>query len=65
MLAQVEEEEEEEEDSDDSDGSDGSDRTISFSDDEVLQYYGLRGDDFTVRPNALLHQLEQRVCDWL
>eukprot|EP01050_Picozoa_sp_SAG11_P064092 SAG11_NODE_43981_length_160_cov_15.131148_1_plen_26_part_01 len=26
---------------------------MTFSDDEVLQYYGLRGDDFDVRPNAL------------
>eukprot|EP01050_Picozoa_sp_SAG11_P064412 SAG11_NODE_44371_length_156_cov_15.842105_1_plen_24_part_01 len=24
---------------------------MTFSDDEVLQYYGLRGDDFDVRPN--------------
>eukprot|EP01050_Picozoa_sp_SAG11_P060826 SAG11_NODE_40180_length_208_cov_41.211009_2_plen_33_part_01 len=30
---------------------------MTFSDDEVLQYYGLRGDDFDVRPNALLHNL--------
>eukprot|EP01050_Picozoa_sp_SAG11_P060526 SAG11_NODE_39822_length_220_cov_10.173554_1_plen_51_part_01 len=46
VSAQEEEEEDSEED------SDGSDKTMTFSDDEVLQYYGLRGDDFDVRPNA-------------
>eukprot|EP01050_Picozoa_sp_SAG11_P060670 SAG11_NODE_40000_length_214_cov_108.921739_1_plen_51_part_00 len=45
----------------DSDDSDGSDKTMTFSDDEVLQYYGLRGDDFDVRPNALLHKLRSGV----
>jgi len=53
-----------------SSGSDGSDRTLTYSDNDVLELFGFEGSDFSLRPNKLLRMftriaVARKVQTWL
>ena len=57
-------------DSFDTSGSQGSDKTLSYADNELLEMFGLRGEDFALRDNRLMRKLDRivqagRVEEWL